>query len=380
MRIVLIGNYRPDKQESMIRFAHMLQSGFIREGFTAEIWWPNIYFGKGHQITNAGFGKWLGYIDKWLIFPLILRRRLKTKAYNKKDIHFHICDHSNAPYLKSLPNTTSITCHDVLAIRGAMGHKETHASASRFGKILQKWILRYLSTATSVACVSQFTLNQLQELIKEQKTEQQNWCVIHNAFNADFRRIEKDEIEFLLPKIGLNTKTPFILHVGSGHVRKNRKLLIDMVAALGKEWTGNICFAGEAIEPDLMTHAEVLQLTNRIISVVSPNHNELIALYSSCEAFIFPSFSEGFGWPLIEAQACGAPVIASSIQPMPEVSGGGALHVDPTDAKAFAEAFVSLKNKDIKAQMIDKGYKNCTRFSLKGIIESYIQFFNSTKI
>jgi glycosyltransferase involved in cell wall biosynthesis len=113
-------------------------------------------------------------------------------------------------------------------------------------------------------------------------------------------------------------------------------------------------------------------MQNRVKSIVKPGHETLLALYSLCDAFIFPSFSEGFGWPVIEAQACGAPVIASDIEPMPEVSGGGALHANPKTAADFADAFLSLQNKALREQLVNKGFENCKRFSSEKMIDAYL--------
>ena len=63
MRIILISNYIPDNQESMIRFAYLLDEGLKNEGIESEIWTPPVLFGKIAKSTITGFGKWLGYID-----------------------------------------------------------------------------------------------------------------------------------------------------------------------------------------------------------------------------------------------------------------------------------------------------------------------------
>ena len=113
---------------------------------------------------------------------------------------------------------------------------------------------------------------------------------------------------------------------------------------------------------------------NKLISVVKPDHQTLVALYSCCEAFVFPSLSEGFGWPLIEAQACGAVVIASNTAPMPEVSGGAALHFDPNKPHDFANGFIALQNKEFKESLKIKGLKNIERFHRDNMMEAYLKF------
>ncbi|UPK71951.1 glycosyltransferase family 4 protein [Chitinophaga filiformis] len=374
MRIVLIGNYPKDRQESMERFARMLESGLQQAGHTTEIWRPTVFFGSFFKATSGGMGKWFGYVDKWILFPLVLRLK---NAFRPKDTQYHICDHSNAFYLKHLPKQrTIITCHDVLAIRGAKGHADAYCPASSFGKVMQEWILSNLISAKKIACVSQLTLKQLKELAAGKGKDESNWEVIHNGFNGDFAPVAKAESEALLKDFGLSADEPYILHIGSRLQRKNRKMLLDMVHVLGDKYKGKICYAGNEIEESLYAHAVKLGLQDRLVSVKKPPHATLKALYSSCYAFIFPSFSEGFGWPVIEAQACGAAVVASNIEPMPEISGGVALHADPHQPQAFAAEFLKLSDKAIKDAIINQGFVNVKRFSPDIMIKAYLSMYS----
>jgi glycosyltransferase involved in cell wall biosynthesis len=373
MKIILIGNYVLDKQESMQRFAQVLCSGFKDAGYDCEIWSPSLVFGRLVKSSESGLTKWIGYLDKWIIFPLILWWRLRNRELQSANTRFHICDHSNSPYLRHLPKAhTGITCHDVIAIRGALGYADAAATSSATGKILQKWILSKLKKATLLACDTHLTLSQLNSLVPNEARGDKEWRVIHLGFNDEFRPLDVNERSALLLQAKINPQTPFILHVGSGHPRKNRKLLIDMAAALGDKWNGKICYAGQGVDQELLSHAESLGLRERIISVAGPTHMMLLALYSGCEAFIFPSLSEGFGWPPIEAQACGAPVIASNIEPMPEVSNGSALHADPTKPAEFAEAFLKLQDEAFKRDVIKRGMENILRFEPSRMINSYL--------
>ena len=375
-KIVLIGNYPPDGQESMERFAQMLQKGFAEKNYPSDIWRPKVLVGKLAVTTTSGYGKWLGYIDKWIVFPFIIRWRLKFHRFKISETQFHICDHSNAPYIKYFPrHQSSVTCHDVLAIRGALGYPNTYCTSSRFGVILQKWILKNLLRTTKIAFVSNFTHLQLQELDTNRNEIQKKWTVIHNGFNDVFTPLELTEAKKILNVEGLDPDQSYILHVGSGLERKNRKLLLDMVARLGNIWQGKVYYAGKPVDTDLSIHISALGLSDRVISIVKPNHKLLQALYTVCEAFIFPSLSEGFGWPAIEAQACGAPVIASKFDPMPEINGKGALYCDPQNPDEFASAFLSLNKGKKRIQIIKEGFKNAERFEPTLMIDEYLQFF-----
>ena len=378
-QIILIGNYLPDKQESMQRFAKMLDIGFQNANIKSEIWYPKIIFGSSIKNPNKGFDKWLGYIDKWVLFPIILRWRLLKCYMQNTQTKFHICDHSNAPYLNQLPLVhTSVTCHDVLAIRSGLGYSDNHVTTSHLGKLLQEWILKSLIKSKKLASVSQFTLDQLIALAPYTNREQFDWRVIHNAFNAKFWPMQVMQAKQVLAKAKIDLSESFLLHVGSGLPRKNRSLILKMVYILGDRWLGNICFAGEGPDKELLSIVEDLCLSERVKFVVNPNHDTLVALYSTCEAFIFPSYSEGFGWPVIEAQACGAPVIASNAEPMPEVSGGAALHVDPSDPKAFAKALVALQHSSTRTSLVQQGFANSQRFELSHMMEAYLDLCQLT--
>ena len=357
----------------MLRFTQFLCRGFKEAGYDCEIWQPTIFVGSLFKSTGSGIAKWFGYFDKWLLFPVILFWRLQDKKLQNPHTRFHICDHSNAPYLKYFPkDRTGITCHDVLAIRGALGFKDAYCPATITGKIFQKWILKNLGKARYLGAASNLTLSQLRDLTDQRSNDKRDWRIIPLGFNADFKPMAPQKRDELLKKVNVDPHTSFVLHVGSDQLRKNRRMLIDMTASLGTDWNGLICYAGQAVDEKLLSHAESLGLRQRVVSVVNPDHETLVALYSACFAFIWPSFSEGFGWPLIEAQACAAPVISSNYDPMPEVSNGTALHVDPTQPAEFAAAFLKLKDERFREEIIQRGFENCARFKPENMINGYL--------
>ncbi|MFL5787222.1 MAG: glycosyltransferase family 4 protein [Flavisolibacter sp.] len=375
-KIILIGNYPPDRQESMKKFANMLHQGFTSKDFDVEIWNPVTFFGYGSDPSASSFQKWLGYIDKWMVFPIVLMVRMFINRLKGRRLYFHICDHSNAPYFTILPSGfTSITCHDVLAIRGAFGFTDAYCNSSFTGKLLQKWILNSLIKFKRIACVSELTQDQLNQLIGYKSKNIQELVVIHNAFNHNFRKLDGYVTRDLLKKIGLDPDESFILHVGSSLERKNRHMLLKMAEELGSKWNGKICFAGQPLNSSMREYSESAGLSKRIISIKKPDHASLVALYNACEAFIFPSFSEGFGWPVIEAQACGAPVIASKIEPMPEIGGTAAIYADPNNPSEFAEAFLTLQNNKIRSELIRSGFENIGRFNADTMIDAYLDLF-----
>jgi glycosyltransferase involved in cell wall biosynthesis len=97
-------------------------------------------------------------------------------------------------------------------------------------------------------------------------------------------------------------------------------------------------------------------------------------LYCSAHALLFPSYSEGFGWPLLEAQTCCCPVIASPTTSIPEVAGDGALYADPTDVQSFATHVLALEDAAERNRLIALGQDNTRRYDPVVVRDAYRLF------
>jgi glycosyltransferase involved in cell wall biosynthesis len=222
--------------------------------------------------------------------------------------------------------------------------------------MLQSAILRGLGRAEAVACVSRYTLRDFQRLLPAFRGRID---VVPNALNYPYRELETSRQA---------TKTPYVLHVGSSHRRKNRETAIRAMAAIAARWEGNLVFAGQALSAEQRRLAASLGAADRIVEVINPDNPALERLYNGALALIFPSRFEGFGWPVIEAQACGCAVICSDREPFPEVSGGAAVFCDADDAAAFGDAILSLANSSaLRRDLSDRGLSNAAHHSLSAM-------------
>lgn len=376
LQIILIGNYSKDKQESMNRFVNVLANGLNTHQIEYSIWNPILLFGLFFKTTHFGIGKWFSYFDKYLFTPFVFLLRVFKNNRSNYEVIYHICDHSNAVYVPIFPiNKVIVTCHDVLAIRGALGFKDAYCNASGFGVKLQKNILKNLSKNIRIAFVSKNTRNQFKNISTDLFPE--NYQVIYNGLNDQFCQLTDFEIAELKVKYTEFPSSNFLLHVGSNLERKNRILLVKMLNELNNDYHGIVCFAGQKPSEDIFELAAQFHLSNRIYFIEKPKHELLNLLYNTCDALIFPSFSEGFGWPIIEAQTCGAPVICSNIEPMPEIGGEGVLTANPNSAKAFSEQFLSINNNDKREKLIQLGFENAKQFSTQKMINNYIHFYEN---
>jgi glycosyltransferase involved in cell wall biosynthesis len=357
VKVALLGNYPPDRQESMLRYTGLLLRGMQESGQDVEEISPRVH------LRAAGVGgarKWLGYVDKYLLnLPHI--RSAGTHA----DL-VHICDHSNSVYIPRNARVPHVvTCHDLIAVRGALGEIADSAAAAT-GKLLQAAILRGLRRADAIACVSEATRQDLQRLAPDFAGEM---VVIPNALNYDFR-VLGDAGKWPLPA-GLKAGA-YLLMVGSAHRRKNRETALATMAQVATQWAGNLVIAGEPLSSEQWRLAAEAGVADRIVEIVKPSDATLLTLYNGALALLFPSRFEGFGWPLIEAQACGCPVICSDRPPMPEVTAGEALYCDADSPAAFAQAIVALaRDPSLRARLVAGGIRNARRHTPAAMVEGF---------
>jgi len=368
MRILLVGNYALDNQASMLRYAEMLSRHMAERGHQTEIIQPQAVL--GHLAKRPVVRKWLGYIDKYLLFPLQLRRR--ARGFDL----VHVCDHSNSMYL---PHTggrpASLTCHDLLAIGSARGlYPQQQVSSS--GKIQQRWILRHLAEAHDVVCVSANTALELAGLTVKSA---QRVVVIANALESDCSTAGAESVLQLRERLGIAQGERYLFHVGGNHWYKNRpgvlrifKLVAEKLRR-GADPVLRLVMAGAAFTPEMREFADANLPTGSVIEFVHPTDAELWGLYSGATALLFPSLHEGFGWPVIEAQQCGCPVITSNRPPMPEVAGAGALYIDPADEEAAAAMIAGHLGK--LDALREAGTENAKRFAPQVVMGQYEEFF-----
>ena len=199
--------------------------------------------------------------------------------------------------------------------------------------------------SNKVIAISQSTKK---DIIKYLKINKEKIKVIYEAVEDSFCL---DKSSKTCEKLGV--QKPFVLYVGSDRPRKNLKRVINSFSKIKERVTlvlvGNI--------------KEDYKIRN-VLNLRRVSDSDLIALYNEAELFVFPSLYEGFGLPILEAQACGCPVLTSNVTSCPEVAGRGAHIVNPYSEKEIAIGIKKiLYDSAYKKELKRKGYKNLERFS-----------------
>ncbi len=368
MKILLIGNYSNSRQQSMQLFAELMRRDLIATGHDVRLVRPPVILGRLRS-GETGLAKWIGYIDRFLLYPFLLRWQIRWA-----DV-VHICDHANAvyiPHLRSKPHV--VTCHDMLAIRSALG--EIPDNPTRWsGRIYQRWILKNLRKAQKVICVSRRTQDEIKRVAG---LDSSRVMIVPNAINYHYRPMATEEALSRLQTLGLDVARPFFLHVGGNQWYKNRTGVLRIFSKLaqtldyrkhylvmvGKPWTGEV-----------RQLAQSLALEMRTVELVDVSNEDLCALYSVAEALLFPSLQEGFGWPIIEAQACGCPVITTNRPPMTDVGGNAAIYIDPSDIDGAVKNIATglVEREQLRAQ----GLKNAAHYSPEAMIGAYVELYQA---
>lgn len=363
MKVLLLGNYGPGQQKSMLRFGELMSGLLTGAGHDVRIVQPPSVLGKLRP-AEAGVGKWLGYVDRFVLFLPQLKREAAWA-----DV-VHICDQANAVYVPILGTKPHlVTCHDLLGIRSALGEIAANPT-SWSGRVYQRWILSGLRKAQRIVCVSEHTRR---ELLAVAHLPAWRTAVVPNALNYPYSPMRPPECRARLLALGFGESLPFFLHVGGNQWYKNRLGVVRIFANLatrGGFERSHLLMVGKPWTREMRHLVSASGLSGRVHELVDVANEDLRALYSAAEALIFPSLQEGFGWPIVEAQACGCAVFTTNRAPMTEVGGDAAVYFDPDDPAEAARAIAGGLG-DAGTRRL-RGLENAERFSSEAMAAGYI--------
>lgn len=378
------------ESQSMPRFARMLAEGMTDRGHTVKIWAPKPRFVRVPLPTNIR--KWLGYIDQYIIFPGEVKRRLKHCSNNTIFVFTDQALGPWVPVVAHLPHV--IHCHDFLAQRSGLGEIPENIS-SWTGRQYQSFIRRGYSKGKNFISVSQKTKEDLHRFLSSVPPCSE---MVYNGLNQSFMpKDPKFARELLGKKVNIDLSPGFILHVGGNQWYKNRLGVIEIYNAWrlsSSDLRLPLLLIGDQPSGDLMA-ARAASSFKPDIHFISKLEDEYVRLaYASASLFLFPSFAEGFGWPIAEAMACGCPVITTNEAPMTEVAGNAGFKIDrrpqngrmaedwAVNSAKMVGQVLSLAPAD-RTIVIEMGFENAKRFdsnlALNKVETIYSEILHSNK-
>lgn len=362
LKILLVGNYAENQQESIQRYSDLLDRELRAAGQEVRLLHPSRTLAR--KWLPPGLGKWLAYVDRFLLF------RWQFRVQSRWANVICMTDTANAilvPRRRTRP--VVVTVHDLTAVRSALGELEHRTRWS--GRVYQRWVLQGLKRADHIVCISEQTRAEVLRLVRCKPT---GVSVVYNALNYPYRPMNRQESCRWLGRLGVAATMPFLLHVGNNSWSKNRAGVVEIFAEMLRActpYTGQLVLAGKPWTDELRSLVAQRGLDRRVLEVVSPSNEGLRALYSSADVLLFPSLYEGFGWPIVEAQACGCIVVTSNRPPMPEVGGDAAVYIDPTDYRAAAIKIMATLVGSCAIRR-DAGFANVSRFRTENMVNGYL--------
>lgn len=264
----------------------------------------------------------------------------------------------------------AVTVHDA-----AYFEESAHRRDKAYWMQRMKWTLLFRElarTADMVHTVSHFSAERLAHFFPAMRSQLR---VVHNAVSPHFfAEVPEAGREFLSAQ-GLAGRR-FLLIPGGLHFRKNAELILKVCPALIREFPELVIAIVNHSDPAYTARAEALGASVRMLGFVADD--ALHALYASASVVWFPSRYEGFGLPVIEAMACGAPVVASDASSLPEIAGPAALLVDPTNAIAHLAALHGLLTDSLaSAQLAAAGRERAKKFTWDASAEELKRHFDA---
>ena len=319
-------------------------------------------FNHNRKITNFGAKNFFLRIDRF--------HKGLEKTVGKIDIY-----HSPSPDTVNINHGVKIvvTVHDLIFKTFPQGHTQKTIEET------EKQFENFINKASKIICCSKSTMHDLQKYfhVKDEKVSLVYQGVDKNVFYI-IGKEEERQAEHTLRSKGI--RDPFILFVGTIEPRKNlENLLYAFEKIKAKQmFNGKLVVIGmqgwmsEGIEGLIRK----LELEDDVLFLGYLPDEELRYFYNKAEVFIFPSFYEGFGFPIVEAFSCGTPVITSNISSCPEVAQDAALMVDPHNFEDIAQAIARIvHDPKLKRELREKGLKRAGDFSFHNTARKTLEVY-----
>ena len=301
-----------------------------------------------------------------------------AKLYNCDILH---CTSNTAPYSKKIPLIT--TLHDIIYMEGSVLKLLLNKASmyQKFGNLYRRIIVsKVVQNSRRLITVSNFEKENITSFFK---LKSKNIQTVHNGVSQKFtNNIDADHMVSV--KVKYKLPENYLLHIANKDPRKNTKNVLIAFKEYLKIANNTQKLLMLGCKKDdlkiLLKEINAVELYDHIILTGYVSDEDLPIIYQLSELFLFPSLREGFGIPIIEAMACGVPVITSNTSSMPEVAGNAAHLIDPNKPEEICRGMLKIMfNENYKKELIQKGLERSTAFTWNRmalqILEQYKELY-----
>jgi glycosyltransferase involved in cell wall biosynthesis len=359
VKVVLFHNLREDGSRSMGRYARELAAAMRavgKEGWQFQEVWSSsprlgsrLIPGKPGRRLDSALGRYLQY---------------PFKAFRASGNLFHVLDHGYSQLLLGLGGRrTVVTCHDLIPLLARVG--AIPVSVSRNVALTFRFRLACMARATRVIAVSEATRR---TILKFTPIPPERIVVIPHGLSQVFSPNGDAPPEGgVRSRLGIPAEARVVLHVGTRGRYKNTPTLLKTLKLLQDSGLANLWFlrVGADFHPEEHAMLDAMGLRAQTVHAGGGwSDEDLASIYRAADLFAFPSLWEGFGWPPLEAMACGTPVVTSNAASLPEVVGDAGLMCPPQDYQGLAAAMrLVLTNDDLRRDLRARGLARARRFT-----------------
>ena len=296
---------------------------------------------------------------------------------NKTDVDlYHIVDHSDGHLLYGLRKTNNpaiVTCHDLINYIQPE-NLDNQSKVPLVSKQMWNYAVRGIRYADHIVTVSDHTAKDVEEIFSVPSAR---LTTAYNGVDPIYRPLPYEQTATLREQYGISSDTFCLLNVGSNHPRKNVFAILESLLELRQKGALlHFIKAGADFTDKQKTFIGEQNLTDCITYAGKPDKETLARLYGAADVLVAPSIYEGFGITLIEAMACGTPVITSNVTSLPEVVGEAGIMVDPEDNQAIVAAVLRLMNDSgYRADLARRGEQRAKAFSWEKSAETVAQVY-----
>jgi len=290
----------------------------------------------------------------------------KFPYFREKDInslHLDIIHFNSIPWYLKMPLLNNITCKKIATVHGDIHWVEPELGYNKITEFFRRFeepkMAKLLDNLIAVS-------NSLKSsLVKYLKYPEQRIKVIYGGIDHSiFYPRTHEEIEVIKAKYEIDD--PYILHVSAYSKRKNPNVLFRSFKLIKNEISEiKLVIVGKGWPEEYEDKLNYYRLNKEDIKFLGwVDEKDLPVLYTGATVFFSPSYHETFGFPSLEAMACGTPVVSSNRYAIPEIVGKAAILHDPNDYKSFANSIIRLlTNENMRKNLIKKGLRQAKKFS-----------------